>query len=108
MMLPVLISPLAPPPLLQLLNSFIERACAAGNPAAAQAALGHMCRARLAPSAATFAPLLAALQRLHPAEDVAELVVGLAGQADEACGTPGHAMQVCGRAVRVGDQVAVL
>lgn len=64
-----------------------------------------MCRARLAPSAATFAPLLAALQRLHPAEEVAELAVGLAGQADEACGTPGHAMQVCGRAVRIGGRV---
>ncbi len=78
----------------QLLNGVIERACAAGNPAAAQSAFRHMCRARLAPSAATVAPLLAALRQQHPADEVVELALALAEQADEACGTPGQGLQV--------------
>ena len=84
----------SPSPTPQLLNGIIQRACAAGNPAAAQSAFNRLCRARLASTAATFAPLLAALQRQHPADEVAELAVGLADQADEACGTPGLGMRV--------------
>ena len=85
-----------PLPSLQLLNGVIERACAAGNPAAAQSAYAHLCQARLAPTAATFAPLLAALQRQHPAGELAELAVGLTEQADQACGTAGQGMQASG------------
>lgn len=86
--------PCRAPASLQMLNGVIERACAAGNPAAAQSAFSHLCQAWLAPTAATFAPLLAALQRQHPPGEVAELAVGLAEQADQVCGTAGQGMQV--------------
>lgn len=84
--------PTEPPCLLQLLNGVIERACAAGSPGAAQSAFEHMCQAGVPPTVATFAALLAALRRQHTPAEVAELAVGLAGQADAAGGAPGAAL----------------
>lgn len=81
------------PPALQLLNGVIERACAAGAPAAAQAAYSHMCRAVVEPTPATFAALLGALRRQHSADEVAEAALGLAEQAADAPGGVAGATQ---------------
>lgn len=53
-----------------------------------------MCQAGVAPTAATFAALLAVLRRQHTATtiEVAELAVGLTEQADAAGGAPGQAL----------------
>lgn len=51
-----------------------------------------MCQAGVAPTAATFGALLPALQRQHTAQEVGELVVGLAAHADDSLGTPGAAL----------------
>lgn len=81
------------PPFLQLLNGVMERACAAGAPAAAQAAYSHMCRAGVAPTPDTFGALLAALRRQHSVAEVAEAALGLAQQAAEAPGGGAAATQ---------------
>ncbi|PSC71010.1 Tbc2 translation chloroplastic isoform B [Micractinium conductrix] len=82
----------------ELFETAIERACAAGTPAAAQSAFDHMCHAGVPPSAATFAALLGALRCQLPPAEAAEAALALSEQADAAAAaagagaTPGRAL----------------
>lgn len=90
--------PSSPPVPVQLFETAIERACAAGTPAAAQSAFDHMCHAGVPPSAATFAALLGALRCQLPPAEAAEAALALSEQADAAAAaagagaTPGRAL----------------
>lgn len=83
----------------QLVTGIMERASGAGHLALVQSAYDHLVHAGESPASATFAALLGALRRQRPADEVAELALGLAEQA-EAAGAAG-AMQV-GRAEEEG------
>ena len=78
---------------LQLFDAAIEYGYARSNLPFAQSAFEHMCQAGVPPSAATFAYRVAALRQQLPEEEVAELVAGLAEQA-EGVGPPGQAIRV--------------